>query len=66
MPDRLKASFKVAAVQAEPVWFDMNKTVAKTIALMAAAARNGADIIAFPETWLPGYPSFMWFGDEAL
>ncbi|KQQ20718.1 hypothetical protein ASF48_08950 [Rathayibacter sp. Leaf299] len=64
-PDAGKSSYKVAAVQAEPVWFDMNKTVAKTIVLMAQAVKNGADIVAFPETWLPGYPSFMWFGDEA-
>ncbi|MFK4851898.1 nitrilase-related carbon-nitrogen hydrolase [Microbacterium sp. ZW T6_19] len=64
-PDPSKSTFKVAAVQAEPVWFDMDKTVEKTIALMATAAQNGADIIAFPETWLPGYPSFMWFGDKA-
>lgn len=58
------STVKIAAVQSEPVWFDLDGTVAKTIELMAEASREGAELIAFPETWVPGYPSFMWFRDE--
>lgn len=51
---------RVAAVQAEPVWLDMEATTDKTIELIAEAATNGAELIAFPETWIPGYPVFLW------
>ncbi|QCU79564.1 carbon-nitrogen hydrolase family protein (plasmid) [Citricoccus sp. SGAir0253] len=51
---------RVAAVQAEPVWLDMEATTDKTIRLIAEAATGGADLIAFPETWIPGYPVFLW------
>ncbi|RZU62670.1 carbon-nitrogen hydrolase family protein [Zhihengliuella halotolerans] len=53
-------SIRVAAVQAEPVWLDAKATVEKTIALIAEAAAGGADLLAFPETWIPGYPVFLW------
>lgn len=51
---------RVAAVQAEPVWMDMDATTDKTVELIAEAASNGAELIAFPETWIPGYPVFLW------
>jgi nitrilase len=53
-------TMKVAAVQAEPVWLDLDGTVDKTIALMKKAASEGVELIAFPETWIPGYPQFLW------
>jgi aliphatic nitrilase len=53
---------KVACVQAAPVYYDMHKTVEKGIGLIEEAARNGARLIAFPETWIPGYPFFFWLG----
>lgn len=55
---------KVAAVQSEPVWFDLAATTEKTVALIAEAGQQGVRIIAFPELWLPGYPVFLWLGDE--
>lgn len=58
------STITVAAVQSEPVWFDLDATVDKTIQLLSEAAANGAELIAFPETWLPGYPSFIWLGDS--
>jgi aliphatic nitrilase len=51
---------RVAAVQAEPVWLDMDGTTDKTIDLIGEAAAGGADLVAFPETWIPGYPVFLW------
>lgn len=54
------STIRVAAVQAEPVWFDLHATTQKTIALIAQAAAEGAELVAFPETWLPGYPLFLW------
>lgn len=54
----------VAAVQSEPVWFDLAATTDKTVRMIAEAAERGADLVAFPEVWLPGYPVFLWLGDE--
>ncbi|OXR47947.1 amidohydrolase [Pusillimonas sp. T2] len=52
--------FKAATVQAEPVWFDAAATVEKTIGLIKEAADNNAQIIAFPEVFIPGYPYHIW------
>lgn len=54
-----RRTVRVAAVQAEPGWFDLEATVDKTVTLIAEAAAQGADLVAFPETWLPGYPVFL-------
>ena len=58
-------AYKVAAVQAEPIWFDLDATVTKTIDLIGQAANAGAQLVAFPETWIPGYPHFLWLGPVA-
>jgi len=58
-------TYRVAAVQAEPAWLDIDAGVEKTISLIAAAADAGASLVAFPETWLPGYPIFLWLGSVA-
>lgn len=57
--------YKVAVVQAAPVWLDLEATVAKTIKYIEEAAKQGAKIIAFPETWVPGYPWYIWVGTPA-
>ncbi|PKK42388.1 hypothetical protein CI102_13501 [Trichoderma harzianum] len=51
---------KAAAVQAEPVWLDLESTIAKTCRLIKEAASNGAQIVSFPEAFVPGYPAWIW------
>src|ERR1700674_3003443 len=57
--------YKVAVVQAAPVFLDLDATVDKTIALIDQAAAQGAKLIAFPETFIPGYPWQIWLGAPA-
>ncbi|KAJ5770825.1 aliphatic nitrilase [Penicillium nucicola] len=51
---------RVAVTQAEPVWLDLDATVDKTCTLIAEAAANGAQLVTFPECWIPGYPAWIW------
>ena len=51
--------FVAAAVQASPVWFDAAATIDKGVGLIDDAARGGARLLAFPETWVPGYPAHI-------
>lgn len=51
---------RVAVTQAEPVWLDLAGAVKKTCDLIQEAAQEGAQLIAFPECWIPGYPCWIW------
>lgn len=53
---------RIALVQAEPVLFDKTACVDKTIKYIEEAAANNAELIVFPELFIPGYPIGMNFG----
>ncbi|WP_067733925.1 carbon-nitrogen hydrolase family protein [Novosphingobium naphthalenivorans] len=55
--------FKAAAVQAAPVFLDADSTIDKAISLIREAARHGANIVVFPEVFVPGYPYWSWIAD---
>ena len=52
--------FKVAAVQATPVFLDREATIDKACELIATAGREGARLIVFPEAFIPSYPEWVW------
>lgn len=54
-------SYKIAAVQAAPVFLDRDATVAKAADLIREAATAGAKLVVFPEAFIPGYPLWVWF-----
>lgn len=53
---------KVAVVQAAPVLFDKAATIKKAVALIEQAAEKGAQLIVFPESFIPAYPRGFSFG----
>ncbi|MDF9839523.1 MULTISPECIES: carbon-nitrogen hydrolase family protein [unclassified Paenibacillus] len=53
-------NIRVAGVQAAPVFMDLERTVDKTCCFIAEAAREGAQVVAFPEAYIPGYPTWIW------
>lgn len=58
----LKNVCKLALVQAEPILFDKQACVDKTVTLIKEAAEQKAELIVFPELFIPGYPIGMNFG----
>ena len=56
----MTSAITAACVQAEPVVFDRDATIAKLASLTSEAALNGAALVVFPEAFIPVYPSSLW------
>jgi len=56
---------KVAVAQAAPVFMDKEGTIEKACNLIKEAGKNGAELIVFPETFVPGYPAIYTGGWES-
>ena len=62
------STLRLAAVQASYVLMDREATIDKVAILTAAAAREGAQLVVFPEAFVPGTPiwidtQLIWDGD---
>src|SRR5260370_3603145 len=51
---------RVAIVQHPPVTLHRQKTLQRGADLIEEAAAGGAALVSLPETWLPGYPEWLW------
>lgn len=51
---------KIAIIQQAPVVLDREATLDKAVVLIAEAAASGAQLIVFPEAFVPGYPAWVW------
>lgn len=58
----LQHSVRVAVVQAAPVLMEQEATVEKAVSLTARAAEQGAQLVLFPESFIPAYPRGLTFG----
>ena len=58
----LRETCRIAVVQAAPVMFDKAACTVKAVELIRAAAAERAELIVFPELFIPGYPYGMTFG----
>jgi nitrilase len=60
MPKKSASGHRVAVVQHPPVTLHRQKTLERGVRLLEEAAAKGARLVSFPETWLPGYPEWLW------
>lgn len=51
---------KIAIIQRPPVLLDRGATLARAVQWVAEAATEGATLVVFPETFIAGYPSWIW------
>src|ERR671923_141850 len=56
----MREPVRVACVQVEPVVLNRAATLDKLAALTAEAKGEGAQLVVFPETFVPAYPSSAW------
>lgn len=57
----MKNNVKVAVVQDSSVPFDAEKTTNKACTIIEEAAKNGAELIVFPEAFIGTYPKGLTF-----
>ena len=50
---------RVALAQIAPVWLDKKRTTKKIVEWIDSAGREGANLVAFGESLLPGYPFWL-------
>lgn len=59
MTDTMLQDYRIAVVQHPPVLLDKAATLERAVSLLHEAADNGAKLVAFSETFVPGYPEWI-------
>src|ERR1700716_2073269 len=61
---------RIAIVQHAPVFLGRSAALDRAVTAVDEAARAGAQLVVFPEAFVPGYPAWIWRlrpgGDMAL
>jgi nitrilase len=55
-----RGQFRAAAVQATPAYLDRKATLEIVADHVTRAGADGADLVVFPESFVPGYPDWLW------
>lgn len=50
----------VALIQESPIFLNKEASLNRAVEFIADAASQGAKLILFPETFIPGYPAWIW------
>lgn len=53
-------SVRAAVIQGTPVFLDRDATTAKACRLIREVSADGAELIVFPEAFIPTYPDWVW------
>ena len=51
---------KIAIIQAAPYVLDKERTINKAVEIINSVSEQGAELIVFPEAFIPGYPAWIW------
>jgi nitrilase len=51
---------RIAVVQRPPVFLDRAQTLERAVEAVREAAEAGAQLVVFPEMFIPGYPAWIW------
>lgn len=62
MKDLVQKKCRIAIVQGAPIMFSKAETTTKAMQEIQKAAMNGAELIVFPESYIPCYPYGLTFG----
>ena len=51
---------KIAIIQEAPHVLDKKNTINKAVEIIKSVSEQGAELIVFPEAFIPGYPAWIW------
>jgi len=51
---------KIAIIQEAPYVLDKKRTIKKAVDIIDVVSDQGAELIVFPEVFIPGYPAWIW------
>ena len=51
---------RIAIIQRPPVFLNRLETLGNAVSAVGEAVRGGAQLIVFPEAFVPGYPAWIW------
>ena len=61
----LNRRLRVALIQVAPEYLNLSRSIEKAVAFSEQAAKDGAQLVCFGETWLPGYPAWLDYCPDA-